>query len=72
MSPTFNEFTYVINYNSNFNSDSNKNMEFININLLYNKISIQLFVNSSITFIKKGRVLETEKKANKLLKAKIT
>lgn len=66
------EIWVVINYNGNFNSDSNNNAQFINIDLSCNKLNIQLLVNHTITCIKKRHVLETNNKKDKSLNVKAT
>ena len=62
----------MIDYNGNSNFDSDNIVEFINIDLPCNELSIQLLANDSITHIKKRRIFEMEDKANKPLKAKVT
>lgn len=49
----FKQSTYVIKYNYNFDSNFDDNAKFIDVNLLYNKLSIQLLANDSITYTKK-------------------
>ena len=72
MRSTLKQFTCVIDYNGDFDSDSNNNVEFVNIDLLCNKLSVQLLANNSITHTKKRYVFEMEDKADELLKAKVT
>lgn len=47
-------------------------MEFVNIDLLCNKLDIQLRVNDSITYTKKSHILEIEDETDELLKATVT
>lgn len=70
--PTLKQFIYIIEYNSNFNFDSNNNIKFVYINLFCNKLSIQLLTNNFIIYIKKKGILKTKYKANKSLKVKVT
>lgn len=62
----------MLTYNSTFDSNSNNNVEFININLPCNKLSIQLLANDSMTYTKKKYVVEIEDKANEPPKSKPT
>lgn len=59
----------MIQYNRN--SDFNKNKEFININLSYNKLSIQLLTNDSTIWSKKCQLNQSRNNANKILKINI-
>ena len=70
--PTSKQSTCITEYNGNFDFNSDDNAEFIDIDLLCNKVSIWLLTNDSITCTKKRRILETEDKANKLSKVKAT
>lgn len=72
MKPTFKQPTRVIDYNSNLDSDFDNDVKFADINLLCNKLRVQLLANDLITCTKKIRILETEDETNKPLKAKIT
>ena len=50
--------TWVVEYNGDSESDNNnEDVEFIDINLPYNKLSLQLLANNSITRTKKKRVI---------------
>lgn len=62
----------MINYNGNSNPDFDNNIEFVDIDLSCNKLSIQLLTNNLITCIKKNYIFEIEDKTNKLLKVKAT
>lgn len=46
-------------------------MEFVNVDLLCNKLNIWLLANDSITHIKKKRILKIKDKIDKLLKVKV-
>lgn len=59
---------YIIDYNSNLNSDFNNNIEFIYIDLLCNKLSIWLLANYSIYYTKKKHILKTKDKLDKPFK----
>ena len=72
MKSTLKQFTHMIDYNGNSDSDSNNNVEFADIDLPCNKLSVQLLGNDFITRIKKRHVFKTEDKADKSLKTKIT
>lgn len=72
MKSTSKQSICVINYNGDFNSDFDNNMEFIDINLLSNKLSVKLIANDSITHIKKKHVLKIKDEADKFLKTKVT
>lgn len=52
----------------NRNSDSDKNEEFINVDLFCNKISIQLLANDSITHFKKCQINKSGDDTNEALK----
>lgn len=45
-------------------------MEFIDVNLSYNKINIQLLANNTINYIKKRYIFKIKGKANKFSKFK--
>ena len=47
-------------------------MGFVDIDLLCNKLNVQLLANNSIIHIKKKYILEMEDEADKPLKAKVT
>lgn len=53
-----------IKYNSHHNSNFNNDAEFVNINLLCNKLGMQLLVNNSTTRTKKHYVNKTKNEAN--------
>lgn len=54
-------FTQVVEYNKNSNLDNNnQNVKFFDINLLYNKLSLQFLANNFITHIKKRWVTKTD------------
>lgn len=59
-----NNFPKIISYNSKSNSD--EGVEFVNIYLLYNKLSLQLLVNDSTTYSKKRRINKIGNKSNKV------
>ncbi len=62
----------MVEYNGDSDSDDdNENIEFIDIDLPYNKLSLQLLANDSITHTKKRRVI-TDDKDNELSKPKAT
>lgn len=69
---TLKQSIYIIDYNGNSDSNFDNNLEFVDINLFYNKLSIHLLANDLITCIKKRHVLETEDKADEPLKTKVT
>ena len=62
----------MIDHNGDSDSDSDNNVEFVDINFPCNKLSVQLLANDSITRTKKRHVVKTEDKANELLKIKVT
>ncbi len=72
MRPTPKQSTCVIDYNGSSNSDSDNKVEFVDIDLPCNKLSVWLLANDSITRTKKRRVLETEDEADKPSKANTT
>ena len=67
---TKNDFKRVIHYNNNF--DLNKKVEFINIHLLCNKLSLQFLVNDATICPKKCRVNDIEDEAAKASKTNTT
>ena len=71
MRSTLKQLTRVIAYNGDSDFDSDNNVEFVNIDLPCNKLSVRLLANDSISRIKKKRVLEMEDEANESLKAKV-
>ena len=62
----------MIAYNRNSNSDSDNNLEFVDIDLPCNKQSVRLLANDLITRTKKKRVLETKNEADEPSKVKTT
>ena len=64
--------TCAIDSNSNSNSDSDNDVEFADINLSCNKLSVHLLANDSMTLTKKRRVLETEDEGDEPSKVKST
>lgn len=62
--------THMINYNGNSNFDFDNNAEFVDINLLCNKLSIQLLANNTITCAKKRYLLKTKNKVDEPSKVK--
>lgn len=67
----FKQSICIIDYNGNIDFDLNNIVEFVNINLPYKKLSVQLLVNDSITYTKKRQILKIEDEVNKSLKSKI-
>lgn len=59
----------MIQYNDNFNF--NKNKEFININVFYNKLNIQLLANNLTIYLKKYLVQKSNDNTNKASKTNI-
>lgn len=53
MRPTLRQFTYMIDHNGNFNSDSIDIIEFIDIDLPHNKVSIRLLTKTPLSYKKK-------------------
>ena len=72
MRSTLKQSTHVIDYNGNSDSDSDYNIKFVDIDLLCNKLNIQLLANDFITHIKKRHKIEIKNQADKLLKSKVT
>ncbi len=62
----------MIDYNGDSNSDFDNDVEFVDIDLLCNKLSVRLLANDSINRTKKRRVLETENEADEPSKVKAT
>lgn len=60
-----------IKYDSHYNSDSNNITKFVDVDLLFNKLSIQLLANNYTTPTKKCRINKTNKKAGKALKTNV-
>lgn len=63
---TKNDFKNVIYYNND--SDSDKKVEFINVQLHYNKLSLQLLADIATICFKKRRVNDIEDEAIKTFK----
>ena len=66
---TRNDFKRVINYNDD--SNSNKEVEFIDVHLFYNKLSLQLLANDATICPKKRRIDNIEDEATKAPKTNI-
>ena len=63
----------MVEYNRDFDSDEEEDVEFVNIDLSCNKLSVQLLVNNSIIRSKKRReVIYTNDKAEEVSNAKTT
>ena len=67
---TRNDFKRVIHYNDD--SDSDEEVEFIDVHLPCNKLSLQLLANDTTTRPKKRRVDDVEDEATKALKTNTT
>lgn len=62
----------MVEYNKDSDSNEKEDTKFVDVNLSYNKLSVQLLVNDSTAHLKKKDViLETKDKVNKSLKIKI-
>ena len=72
MRSTLKQSTRVIDYNGDSDSDSDNNVEFVDIDLPCNKLSVQLLANDSITRTKKRRIRKTEDEADEPLNSKVT
>lgn len=73
MRSTHKQFTQVVEYNGELDSDDNdEDVEFINVDLPCNKLSIQLLVNDSITRTKRRQTIETDNENDKRLNPKAT
>lgn len=70
--PPSKQSTRMIEYNSNSDSGFDNSIEFINVNLPYNNVSIQLLANDSITHTKKKRVVRTKDEVDEASKIKTT
>lgn len=57
--PTSKQSTCMIDCDGNFDSNFNNNMEFIDVDLPCNKLSVQLLANDSATQIKKKCAVES-------------
>ena len=68
--PPFNSI--VVTKLSWLHSDSDKEVEFINIHLPYNKLSLQFFANNAITCLKKYCVDDIKDKTTKASKTNTT
>lgn len=54
MQPTTKHSTHVVEYNKDFNSNNNdKDLEYVNIDLFYIRLNLQLLINNSIIHTKK-------------------
>lgn len=70
--PTAKRFTRVIEYNCDSDSDDDdEDVEFVDVNLPCNKLSLQLLTNNCITCTKKRRLIETGDKDDELPKPKV-
>ncbi len=72
MRPTPKWSTCVINHKSDSNSDSDNDVEFVDIDLPCNRLTVRPLANDSIICTKKKRVLETEDGADERSKVKAT
>ncbi len=72
MRPTLKRSTRMIDYNGDSNFDSDNEVEFVDIDLPCNKLSVRLLANDSITCTKKRCILETEDEADEPSKVKAT
>lgn len=72
MKPTPKPSICVIQYNDNFDSDLKNDVEFANVNLLCNELSLRLLANDSITCTKKNCVVKIENKVKETSKVKAT
>ena len=70
MRPTPKRSIRVIHYNGNFNSDSNNDLEFVDVDPPCNKLSVWLLANDSINRMKNKHIVETRDETNKLSKVK--
>lgn len=70
--PTLKQRIYFVEYNSDYNSNSDENAEFINVVQLCKKLSIHLLANASITCTKKRIVFQMNNNINKPPKVKAT
>lgn len=57
----------MLEYNKDLDPDDKKDIEFMNVNLLYHELNI-LLANGFVTRIKKKHILEIEDKVDKLPK----
>ncbi len=62
----------MIDYNGNFNSNYDNNIEFVDLDLPCNKLSVRLQANDSITRTKKKYQLKTRDEADEPSKVKAT
>ena len=61
MSSRIKQSTRVVEYNEDSESDNDdEDVEFVNVNLPYNKLSLQLLANDSINRTKKRRVITND------------
>lgn len=70
--PTQKQPTCIIQYNSNFDSVLDNSIEFIDIDLSRNNLSLWLLANMSIIRTKKRHIVEIEDEANEISKVKAT
>ena len=61
-----------IQYDSHYNSNSDDDVEFVDVDLPCNKFGMQLLANTSPTCNKKRHINKTEKEAIRTLKVDIT
>ncbi len=62
MRPSTKWFTQAVKYNGDSNSDDDdEKIEFIDVDLPYNKLSVQLLANDSISCAKKRRRITDDK-----------
>lgn len=67
---TSKQFTYVIEYNGNSNTNFDNNVEFIDVDLSCNELNVRLLANDPITYTEKRRIFKTEDKNKKCSKIK--
>ena len=60
----------MIDYNGNFNSDYDNDIEFVDLDLPCNKLSVRLLANDSITRTKKKHQLKTRDEVDEPSKVK--
>lgn len=65
-------FIHIVEYNRKFNFDKQNDIKFIDIDLLYNKLSVELLANNfNIELKKKYNIVNLNNKINKILKFKV-
>lgn len=62
----------MIEYNGDFDSDSDKDIKFVDVDLPCNKLSLQLLANNFITYTKKRQVIKVDDEDDKFPKSKAT